>query len=150
MIQTPPLFTSRWANKDLVELECVPVGISRGTPRFPVPYRYRVARWLAPDDETWTTPDWTAFVASYRRQLDGLGVEAIAGGLARISEEAGGKPLCLLCFERDPGNCHRGLLVAWLREHGVEIRELEAGDLPQRQDVPQPALFEQLPREERT
>lgn len=141
MIDQPTLFTSFWSNKELADLECVPVGISWGVPRFPTGYRFRVARWLAPDDEAWRTPDWLAFIASYRGQLDGLGAETITDRLARISEETGGGALVLLCFERDPGDCHRGLLTAWLREHGVEIRELAPGDLPQRGDVPEPRLF---------
>ncbi len=136
------IYTSRWADKSLAHLRCQPVGISRGNPRWKLPYRYRVARWLAPDDETWQHEDWDDFAASYRRQLDELGPDAIMGRLARISEETGGAALVLLCFEEAPQDCHRGLLLDWLRERGVEVRELGAGDLPTRSDAPQRSLFD--------
>ncbi len=135
------LFTSCWKNKELAGLACQPVQISRGRPRGALDFRYRVARWLAPDDETWQHEDWGDFAASYRRQLDELGPDAIMGRLARISEEAGGPALILLCFERNPDDCHRGLLASWLRERGVEVRELAPGDLPEREGVAEPRLF---------
>ena len=47
------LYTSRWQNKELADLECQPVGISRGIPRFKTGYRYRLLRDLAPDNATW-------------------------------------------------------------------------------------------------
>ncbi|PLS83216.1 MAG: hypothetical protein CYG60_22500 [Actinobacteria bacterium] len=104
-------------------------------------YRYKLARELAPDDVTWQHEDWDDFAAAYRRQLEELGVEAIVARLRRIREEAGGAAPVLLCFEEAPQDCHRGLLLDWLRERGAEVRELRPGDLPQRPDAPQPSLF---------
>ena len=136
---TIELFTSRWANKELAELRCQPVGISRGNPRFRTGFRYKLARELAPDNEAWAAAeDEEAFRASYIRQLEGLGVDAILGRLAQISQENGGLPLVLLCYEPEGEFCHRHVLSAWLRERRVEIRELQPGDLPQCQEVPQP------------
>lgn len=63
------------------------------------------------------------------------------GKLEGISREAGGAALVMLCYEADPACCHRGLLRGWLREHGIEVRELAPGDLPERPDNPQPPLF---------
>lgn len=34
------------------------------------------------------------------------------------------KPICLLCFERDPANCHRRVLAQKLAEKGFEIVDL--------------------------
>ena len=139
---TIELFTSRWANKELAELRCQPVGITRGTPRFRTGYRYKLARELAPDDETWAlAEDEEAFRASYIRQLEELGLEAILGRLAGISQEAGGLPLVLLCYEPAGEFCHRHVLSAWLRGQGVEIGELEPGALPQPPEAPQRRLF---------
>ena len=130
---TTELFTSRWVNKGLADLHCQPVGISRGTPRFSTGFRYKLARELAPDNEAWAAgEDEGAFRASYLRQLEGLGLDAILDRLARISRENGGVALVLLCYEPAGEFCHRHVLSAWLREHGVEIRELKPGDLPQR------------------
>src|SRR4028119_1130560 len=78
--RTVELFTSRWANKELAELRCQPVGISRGTPRFKTGFRYKLARELAPDDAAWALVDQEeAFRASYIRQLEGLGLDIILG-----------------------------------------------------------------------
>jgi uncharacterized protein (DUF488 family) len=37
---------------------------------------------------------------------------------------AGDQPICLLCFERDPENCHRRVLAQRLAEQGWEIVDL--------------------------
>lgn len=140
------LYTSRWANSRLADLECVPVGISRGVPRFSTTYEYRLVRWLAPSKATYALDDPQEYEASYVRQLEDLGVQTILGRLARISRDAGGLPLVLLCYEdlSQPGHwCHREHLSVWLRGHGVKIRELKMGMLKKRQDAPQPALFDE-------
>lgn len=132
---------SRWANRDLTHLACQPVGISRGTPKFRVGYKYRIMRELAPSRGSFGLADPQAFDEAYRQGLEELGLDRILGKLARISQEAGSLPLVLLCFEALPGDCHRGLLAAWLREHGVEIRELAPGDILQHENVAEPRLF---------
>lgn len=139
------LFTSRWANRRLAELECVPVGISRGVPRFPTGYEYRLARWLAPSRATFALEDPHEYEASYVRQLEDLGVPTILARLERISNEAGALPLTLLCYEdlSQPGQwCHRQYLSTWLWGRGVAIKELECGDVPRRPDSPQLTLFD--------
>ena len=138
------LFTSRWANRELAHLACLPVGISRGVPMFPLAYPCKLARWLAPSGATFALEDPLAYEASYVAPLEDLGVRTILERLEKISREAGGLPLCLLCFEdlSKPGAwCHRQHLSAWLRGRGVEIRELGPGYLPRRPDAPQQALF---------
>ncbi len=135
------LYTSRWADRDLAHLAAQPVGISRGTPRFRVGYRYKLMSELAPSREAFGLDDPREFEAAYRAGLEELGLEAILGKLAKISQESGGLPLILLCYEADPADCHRGIAASWLRERGVEIRELEAGMIPQREDAVEPRLF---------
>ena len=135
------LFTSRWANRELAHLACQPVGISRGNPRWPLPFTYRRLIELAPSREAFGLEDRDAFDAAYRAQLDALGIEPIMGKLEKISRESGGLPPVLLCFEADPADCHRGIAARWIRERGVEIRELAPGDLPERPGTPQLKLF---------
>lgn len=135
------LYTSRWANAELAELRCQPVGISRGMPRFPVPYRYRQVRELAPDDLAWAERDVEAFRLSYLRQLREIGAGAILERLERVS---GGLPVVCLCFEdvHAGQECHRRVLADHIhQETGTTIPELKAGDLPQREDAPEPRLF---------
>jgi hypothetical protein len=87
-------------------------------------------RELAPDSEAWAVADDEgAFRASYIRQLEELGLDTIFDRLAKISQETGELPLVLLCYEPTGEFCHRHVLSAWLRERGVEISELQPGDL---------------------
>jgi uncharacterized protein (DUF488 family) len=41
-----------------------------------------------------------------------------------LASLAGDQPICLLCFERDPENCHRRVLAQRLAEQGWEIVDL--------------------------
>lgn len=56
-----------------------------------------------------------AFRAAYRAQLAALDPHAIAREI--------GDGAVLLCWERDPADCHRSLVAAWLRAAGYEVRE---------------------------
>lgn len=59
--------------------------------------------------------------ATARVALDGLG------------ELAASRSTCLLCFEREPSNCHRSIVAYRLKAFGVENFDLY-GDLPRRYD----------------
>jgi hypothetical protein len=122
------LCTSRWANRELSRLPVVPVGISRGTPRFPVPYRYRLARVLAPSRKTFALRDDAAFEKSYLVDLEGIGVDRIGAVLGKIGDEEGGEALALLCFEDVHAGqvCHRRMFAAWWEQRtGQEVPELQ-------------------------
>jgi uncharacterized protein (DUF488 family) len=47
--------------------------------------------------------------------------KAALDALAAMAEE---RPVCLLCFERDPATCHRRLLAERLAERGFEAVDL--------------------------
>lgn len=134
------LYTSRWQNRDLEKLDVVPVGISRGTPRFPVRYRYRRLPDLYPDGWMFGIEDDARFNEAYRKKLDRLGVDKIAEGLARISREEGGADLALLCYEADPARCHRSAFAAWwFGKTGQEVPELQSRGRPHHcQDLQEP------------
>ncbi|MBA2443511.1 MAG: DUF488 domain-containing protein [Rubrobacter sp.] len=123
------LFTSFWNNPLLPEVDAVMVSTSRGDPRRRLPFKFRKSWSLAPSRETFeAADDWDRFTRLYRNQLDELGVDHIVGELRRVSEEAGGLPLVLLCHERDPADCHRGLFADWYEQHtGNPVPELQPG-----------------------
>ena len=137
------VFTSHWRNAELADLDCVPVGISRGEPRWKLGFRYRRYPVLAPDGLTWTQEDLGKFAASYVRQLEALGAGRILSDLERIAD---GKAAVMLCWEKlaDPDEyCHRRTLAGFLeREAGIQVPELRPGDVPRRPDSPQVSLFE--------
>src|SRR5215212_2148850 len=98
------IYTSRWANKELAHLDVVRVGISRGIPRWPLPYRYRLLRLLVPSRETFALQDFKEFEQAYLAGLEEIGVDKSAWALQKISNEHSGRPLALLCYE----NIHAG------------------------------------------
>jgi uncharacterized protein (DUF488 family) len=54
-----------------------------------------------------------------KEQLDEL------TALAKVSQERGGRPICLLCYERDPAHCHRQRLADELHARlGMRIENL--------------------------
>jgi hypothetical protein len=137
------LYTSRWSNRDLARLDVVPVGVSRGTPRFPVGYRYRRLMELAPDPWMLGIESDERFEEVYVKKLERLGVDRIMEGLTKISVEEGGKDLCLLCFEdlTKPGEvCHRRMFADWWTERtGKDVPELTScGPSHKRQDLQSP------------
>lgn len=137
---TLTLFTSRWANSDLADLECVPVQTSRGAPRWKLPYRYRRAMWLAPDNQTWALKgDVEGFRASYLRQLEEIGADEI---VSRLAEIGNGLPVVMLCFEdlSQPGQvCHRRYAATFIEEKtGLVVPELEPGMIRERPDIMTP------------
>ncbi len=128
--EPPVLCTSRWQNEKLADLDVVPVGISRGTLRFKLPYRYRMLRLLAPSKETFALRGEKEFHKAYVAGLEEIGVERIAETLRRISYEQGGKPLSLLCYEdvHTGEDCHRRMFADWWRQQaGQDVPELVAG-----------------------
>jgi uncharacterized protein (DUF488 family) len=58
---------------------------------------------------------------------------ALIGGYAKD-----GKKACIMCFERDPGECHRGVLAArWAERHKGQVVHL--GDAPEEPAAPKAA-----------
>ncbi len=53
-------------------------------------------------------------------------LDTAEGGLAldALAELAASRPICLLCFERDPARCHRRVLAERLAPRGFETRDL--------------------------
>jgi len=136
------LYTSHWHNKELADLAAVPIAISRGKPRWRLPYRFRVLGQLAPAREIFGIEDPDKFAAAYLTQLEELGVEKVVSDLVRISAQHGGRPLVLLCWEKPGQPCHRRALALWLEERaGVVAWELEPGMIPYASPPNQEALF---------
>jgi hypothetical protein len=92
------LYTSHWRSPLLADVDAQIVSISRGEPRWRLPFRFRRLRQLAPGTEAWShKADREAFENAYQRQLQEIGAEPI---LERLEEISAGKPAILLCWER--------------------------------------------------
>jgi uncharacterized protein (DUF488 family) len=53
-----------------------------------------------------------------------LATEPAQAAFHELEALAGTQPICLLCFERDPANCHRTVLAQRLAGKGFEIVDL--------------------------
>ncbi len=123
----------------LPQVDAVMVAISRGKPRWRLPFKYRVLSELAPSDATWAAEDEEGFERSYLDQLETLGSEAILDRLAAIGD---GRPVVCLCWEKPGEWCHRRQLADFIeRETAISVPELETGMLPDRAGTPEPRLF---------
>jgi uncharacterized protein YeaO (DUF488 family) len=93
-----------------------PVRISLGRPK----------RGVDPDDSLRDlTPHYSylraspdEFARKYRAQLKKVGVARLRAKLCALDD---GRPLILLCFERDGADCHRILFSRWWLEQTGEI-----------------------------
>lgn len=124
------LLTSYWSNPALRRTDAVKVSISRGQPRWPLPFRYRRATLLAPSRETFALEDDADFEREYLRELEEAGVEKIRDLLRRLSDEGDGGPLVLLCWEKPgTGPCHRWQFARfWYDKTGEVIEELPGAE----------------------
>lgn len=129
------IYTSRYANGDLADLDLVKVGITIGNPRFKLPYEREHLRLLAPARHVFRIGDQEEFRQAFEAQLAETGVEVIRRRLLDISEAHDGRDLVLLCFEdlTKPGlYCHRTHFADfWQDQTGAEVKELALLPAPQ-------------------
>ena len=120
------LFTNRY--QQFKATQGVPVRITRGAPRFKLPYTLtHSVRELAPRREYFSKP-LPEFTSAYRADLDHLGPARIAECLGQVAEAEGEHRLVLLCFEdlSDPRLwCHRRVFASWWKDvTDDDVREL--------------------------
>lgn len=105
----------------------VPVQISNGKPKYGLDYPLRYKAQLL-------YPEWSMvksnvsmgeFNRRYHEVLDSRGVDNIRGLLEDIAEHAGDNRLVLMCFEKDPADCHRaGFADWWEKNTGETVPEV--------------------------
>jgi hypothetical protein len=117
--------TSRYAAFDVIAASgLVPVGITVGRPKFPLPYAPRFMGELAP----WgllRIEDGDEFTRRYVARLDAVGADRLSGEFQAIS--AGHDGVVLLCFEQAGEPCHRRTFADWWEgQTGERVPELTA------------------------
>jgi len=134
------LATSRYQAADLIRASGrAAVGITRGNPRWPLPYPLVTnLRQLAPTGDMLHMEDRFMFEEVYHDRLEHLGAGGVRKLLEGVAKQANNERLCLLCYEdlTKPGLwCHRRLFANWWLENtGEVVPELEP-------DVRQGQLF---------
>ncbi len=122
------LFTGHWTTLYRANpTDVVPVRTSVGVPRFWSEAKgFPQSTILTPAGLT-KIKAMDVFTLAYERKLEKAGgVEAIYAELNGIAQEYC-KPLVLMCFEKDPKDCHRGVFARWWQEQtGDTINEWSA------------------------
>lgn len=113
------IYTSYWGNlRKLTKAGIEPVAISRGKPKN---WQGRSYDQLAP---TW------AMLKMDEDQYDDMYARILAHNDQRTFEnwlkrnlKPGCEDVALLCWEKDPNDCHRSKVAAWLRDSGIACEE---------------------------
>ena len=122
------IWISRYSNKELQSGKYYPVGISIGTPKFPLGYTLRKQCYSLAPKGYMLNMELERFKPAYYEKLEGIGTDRIIDMVQRMDEEARaeGKELVLLCYEdvRVPGDwCHRTVFAEWWAEQTGELIE---------------------------
>ncbi|WP_406321814.1 hypothetical protein [Streptomyces sp. NBC_00519] len=119
-----------------------PIRSTAGNPRWPLGYQLAGhAQLITPTRDLLAAnlPE-DAYEFSYRRLLNGHGIDRIHAELAGLAARNSGARLVLLCFDKldKPGNwCHRTQFARWWLEQTCE----EISELGARPATPPPSLF---------
>jgi hypothetical protein len=127
------IYTSRYQNPALRDGNYTVVGVTRGAPKFPLPYTLSGnIMEIAPPGWLFNEYDREVFTRKYRQNIEKIGVKRIFNILHRY--EALGKDVVLCCYEdvRKPGEwCHRQVFAEWWLDKTGEIIE----ELPDPSDI---------------
>ena len=116
-------YTSYYARLNKVEKVAVPISISPSAPNGVVMKSYKK---LAPSwsilSEYKEKHDETLYTERFKKEILGiLDANEVANDLTKLAD---GKPFCLMCYEKPGSFCHRTIVAEWLRNNGIEIKEL--------------------------
>lgn len=120
------IFTSRYSNKELRKEGYYPVGISLGTPKFPLGYELRGQCYTLAPKRNMLQLEYEEYKTAYTSKLDDIGASNVIRIVNDLEAKARAeeKDLVLLCFEdvRDPEKwCHRTMFAEWWLKHTGEV-----------------------------
>lgn len=128
------IYTARYSNKKLREDGYFPVGISLGTPKFPLGYDLRDQCYSLAPKSFMLKMEYEPYREAYFKKLEDIGADKIISIVQKLDARAReeGKSLVLLCYEdlRNPEKwCHRTLFAEWWQNAtGEIIEELEEAE----------------------
>ena len=116
-------YTSYYAKLNKVETVAVPISISLSVPKGVVMKSYKK---LAPSwsilNEYKEKHDETLYTERFKKEI--LGILDVNEVIKDLTKLADNEPFCLMCYEKSGSFCHRNIVAQWLRDNGIEIREL--------------------------
>lgn len=117
------IYTSYWSNVNRLQRYGIePVAVSRGKPKW---FRGRKLDCLAPTWEMLHMGD-----EEYNRLYAQILARNDPNQIARF---LGTGDVALLCWEKDPMECHRRFIAQWLRDAGYECEEWNAQEARERE-----------------
>lgn len=119
------IYTSYFAQLANLPDSIVPVSICGKTPYWYKGLQYKK---LAPKysffQEWKKTKDNNYYIEHYNIEvLNSLDAKQVFAELKTLTDP---NDICLMCYERPTGFCHRHLVAEWLRNHGVEYEEFRS------------------------
>jgi uncharacterized protein YeaO (DUF488 family) len=118
------IHSSYHANYRKIPEDMVMINIAQYPPRFYNGLSYRkfspsreLLGQIKSDEITFSE-----FKKSFQKSMGGLSLDEIKRDLENLS---GGKDIVLLCFEKEENNCHRKIVLAFLKKNGFDV----AGEL---------------------
>lgn len=121
------IYTSYWGNAKRLAKEGVePVAICRGKPKW---FRGKAYDTLAPTWQMMRMP-LDEFWKSYREMVERLDAKRVAEELESLCD--GSKSIALMCYERNPEECHRHVVSEWMTESGITVVEWEPAEVVQK------------------
>lgn len=119
------IYTSYWGNAKRLAKEGVePVAICRGKPKW---FHGKAYDRLAPTWPMMRMP-LDEFWKSYREMVCRLDAEVVAGELEAMCESG---QIALMCYEKDPDECHRHVVSEWMTDSGISVVEWEPAEVVQ-------------------
>lgn len=143
------IYTSRYANPELIGNKYYTVAISSGLPKFPLKYLIDAQeRLFAPDHWMWNKSR-EDFGRLYKEKISRYGKSFVRDKINGLVKAAGERDVVLLCFEDvrvSDQYCHRTNLAEWLNEKlGMSVTELHDPTVPkEKKPVQEEPEFEQI------
>jgi len=120
------IYTSYYGNNRKLLLKGIlPVAISNSTPKWfrPAKFQALVPPWeiVSKSREGKITDE--EFKKEYMKQLNALNPSEVIKSLEEIGK---GNDIALLCYEKNPSECHRKIVAEWLeKKTGITVKEFE-------------------------
>ena len=115
------IYTSYFANYRKIPNDTIKIAICLYPPKGWTGYKYLE---LSPSADMLSlakSGNWSEFIKMYRSKLDCLEADEVVENLYDIS---GNSDIVLLCYEKNPSECHRSLVREWLINSGHSCMEI--------------------------
>ena len=114
------LYTSYWSKvKALQNSGIQPIAICIGKPKW---WAGRSLDMLAP---SWAMMhlDNEGYCREYRKKLARMDPQKVLDAIKAMHDWGKYEDVALMCYEKNPEDCHRSMVSEWLNENGIECEE---------------------------